>query len=51
MKGRDYVDPEDIRAIAGDVFRHRLTLTYEAQGEGTSADAVVAEMLTQVALP
>ncbi|MGX9349711.1 AAA family ATPase [Shimia sp. W99] len=51
MKGRDYVDPEDIRAIAGDVFRHRLTLTYEAQGEGTSADAVVAEMLAQVALP
>lgn len=51
MAGRDYVDPEDIRAIAPDVFRHRLGLTFEAQGEGIPPDAVVAEMLRQVALP
>jgi MoxR-like ATPase len=51
LRGRDYVDPEDVRAIAADVLRHRLTLTYEAQGEGVSADAVVAELIAQVALP
>jgi len=51
LQGRDYVDPEDVRAIAADVLRHRLTLSYESQGEGISADDVVAELLAQVALP
>lgn len=51
LQGRDYVDPEDVRAIAADVLRHRLTLTYEAQGGGVSADDVVAELIAQVALP
>ena len=51
MQGRDYLDPEDVRAIAPDVLRHRLGLTFEAQGEGVSADRVVAEILSLVALP
>ncbi|MEM1073740.1 MAG: MoxR family ATPase [Pseudomonadota bacterium] len=50
LNERDYVDPQDVRAIAADVFRHRLGLTYEAQGEGVSPDHVVAEILKQVAL-
>ncbi len=51
MNGRDYVDPADIRAIAHDVFRHRLTLSFEAQGDGKTPDDVIAEILTMVALP
>lgn len=51
LKGRDYVDPEDVRAIASDVLRHRLGLTYEAQGEGVPPDCVVAEIIARVALP
>ena len=51
LKGRDYVDPADIRAVAHDVLRHRLTLTYEAQGEGISADQVIDTLIAQVALP
>ena len=51
LSGRDYMDPEDVRAIAPDVLRHRLALSYEAQGEGVSADAVVEELIRQVALP
>ena len=51
LNGRDYVDPEDVRAITPDVLRHRLTLSYEAQGEGVSADRVVEELIAQVALP
>lgn len=50
LAGRDYVDPEDVRAIVADVMRHRLTLSFEAQGEGVTPDAVVAELLKQVAL-
>ncbi|WP_204113465.1 AAA family ATPase [Shimia biformata] len=50
LNGRDYVDPVDIRAIAPDVLRHRLGLTYEAQGEGVTPDRVVEELLSQVAL-
>ncbi len=50
LSGRDYVDPQDIRAIVHDVLRHRLTLSYEAQGEGVTPDKVVDEIVTQVAL-
>jgi MoxR-like ATPase len=50
LNGRDYVDPADIRAIAPNVFRHRLGLSYEAQGEGVTPDDVVKEMISQVAL-
>jgi MoxR-like ATPase len=51
MNGRDYVDPLDVRAIAHDVFRHRLALSYEAQGDGVEANAVIDELLKLVALP
>ncbi|WP_170481972.1 AAA family ATPase [Ruegeria arenilitoris] len=51
MNQRDYVDPADIRAIAHDVFRHRITLSFEAQGNAKSADDVIAEILRLVALP
>ncbi|MCT8161381.1 AAA family ATPase [Pseudoruegeria sp. SHC-113] len=50
MAGRDYVDPQDVQAVAPDVFRHRLALSFEAQGEGISPDAVTAEILKLVAL-
>ncbi|WP_345799000.1 AAA family ATPase [Albimonas sp. CAU 1670] len=51
LAGRDYVDPEDLRAVAPDVLRHRLRLSYEAQGEGVAPDRVVEEILATVALP
>ncbi len=51
LSGRDYVDPADVRAIAHDVLRHRLTLTFEAQGEGVSADDVIDTLIELVALP
>ena len=51
LMGRDYVDPLDIRAIAPDVFRHRPTLSFEAQGDGVSANDVIARLLDRVALP
>jgi MoxR-like ATPase len=51
LKGRDYVDPEDIRAIVHDALRHRIIPSYEAQGEGVGQDAIIDSILEQVALP
>ena len=51
LRGRDYLDPEDIRAIVHDCLRHRLMLSYEAHGEGMNADSVIDTLLAEVALP
>jgi len=51
LNGRDYVDPQDVRAIVHDVLRHRLMLSYETQSEGVSADKVIDTLVEQVALP
>ncbi|MFG6158641.1 AAA family ATPase [Halomonas sp. 1390] len=51
LAGRDYVDPEDVQAIAHDVLRHRIGLSFEAQGEGIGADEALDALLRCVALP
>jgi MoxR-like ATPase len=51
LDGRDYVSPEDLRAMAGDVLRHRILLTYEAEADGIGADRVVERLLATVAVP
>ena len=51
LNERDFVDPGDVREIAHDVLRHRLMLSYEAQGEGVTADQVIDAVIEQVALP
>ncbi|MEP2706391.1 MAG: MoxR family ATPase [Roseibium sp.] len=50
LAGRDYVDPMDVQAIVHDVFRHRLTLSFEAEGDGLSPDMVIDEIVKNVAL-
>jgi MoxR-like ATPase len=51
LAGRDYVLPEDIHAVAADVLRHRVLLSYEAEAEGVRADQVVAQLLSRISLP
>jgi MoxR-like ATPase len=51
LDGRDYVGPEDIQAIAYDVFRHRLILRFEAEAEGVTPDQVVGELIARIAVP
>ena len=51
IQGRPYVVPEDVKAIAADVLRHRLVLSYEAAAEQVTADAVVGQVLGAVAVP
>jgi MoxR-like ATPase len=49
LQGSDFVSPGDVQAIAPDVLRHRVALSYEAKGEGRDADAVLADLLKLVA--
>lgn len=51
MEGREFVTPHDVKQIAKDVLRHRLILTYEAQGEGLTPDAVVEKILQEIPSP
>jgi len=50
LQGRDHVLPDDVRAVAHSCLRHRIILSYEANAEGVTADAVVDEILKQVAV-
>jgi MoxR-like ATPase len=51
LAGRDFVTPDDIRAIAPDVLRHRVLPSYEATAEGWDGDRLVAGLLDKVPLP
>jgi MoxR-like ATPase len=51
MRRRGYVIPEDVRAIAMDVLRHRIGLTYEAEAENITSEEVVNEVLNRVDVP
>ena len=51
LQGRDHTTPEDVRAVIHDVFRHRITASYEAQSERVSNDDIIDTILNLVALP
>ena len=51
LAGRDYVTPDDVRAIAPDVLRHRVLPSYEATAEGWDGDRLVKALLDVVPLP
>ena len=51
LKGRDYVGPEDIQAVAADVLRHRLVLSFEAEADGITADSIIEGVLDGVGVP
>ncbi|MBL4711697.1 MAG: MoxR family ATPase [Gammaproteobacteria bacterium] len=48
---RDYVSPDDIQAIAFDVLRHRVILSYEAEAEGITPDSFIQELIARVPVP
>ena len=49
LQGRDFVTPDDIRAVAHDVLRHRLILSFEAEASGVTANQVIDTLLESVA--
>lgn len=51
IKRRGYVIPEDIRAVAYDVLRHRIGLTYEAEAENITSEDIITEILNAVEVP
>jgi MoxR-like ATPase len=51
LRRRGYVIPEDIRAVAHDVMRHRIGLTYEAEAENITSEDIINEVLNTVEVP
>ncbi len=51
IKRRGYVIPEDVRAVAHDVMRHRIGLTYEAEAENVTTEDIINEILNTVEVP
>jgi MoxR-like ATPase len=45
LQGRDYVSPEDVQAVAYDVLRHRILVSFEAEAEGITPDAIIGDLL------
>ena len=48
LQGRDFVSPDDVQAVAADVLRHRLLLSFEAEANGVTPDQVIDELLALV---
>jgi MoxR-like ATPase len=51
LRRRAFATPEDVKAVAYDVLRHRITLTYEAEAEEVTAEKVVSKVLDRVEVP
>ena len=51
FEGRTFVLPEDVKAVAFDVLRHRIVLSYEAQAEELSTDDIIRDILAAVSVP
>ncbi|MFN3596755.1 MAG: AAA family ATPase [Rubricoccaceae bacterium] len=51
LAGRPYATPDDVRALAPDVLRHRVAVTYEAEAEEVAPEQIVARVLERVPVP
>ncbi|MEE8166065.1 MAG: AAA family ATPase [Myxococcota bacterium] len=51
LRGRGYVVPDDVKAVAADVLRHRIITTYEAEAEEVTSDEIVRRVLEAVEVP
>ena len=51
IKRRGYVVPEDVRAVAHDVLRHRIGLSYEAEASNVTSEQIISQILNKVQVP
>ena len=51
LQGRGYVTPQDVKDIALDVLRHRVTVSYEAEAENITSEDIVAENFDTLPVP
>ncbi|MCX7008030.1 MAG: MoxR family ATPase, partial [Kiritimatiellaeota bacterium] len=51
LNGRAYTTPQDVKEVAPDVLRHRVLLTYEAEAEELTSDAIISTILGEIPVP
>ncbi len=51
IKHRGYVVPEDVRAVAYDVLRHRIGLSYEAEADNITSEEIISKIINKVEVP
>ena len=51
LQGRTYVTPHDVKSLAGDILRHRIALSFEAEAEGKDPDMIIGEILDGILVP
>jgi MoxR-like ATPase len=51
LNGRAYVTPHDVKSVAMEVLRHRVTVTYEAEAEGLDSEKVITRILDELPVP
>ena len=51
MESRSFVTPQDVKALARDILRHRILLSYEAVAEDLSTDMIIERILSKVPVP
>jgi MoxR-like ATPase len=51
LQGRGYVTPQDVKSLALDVLRHRVTVSYEAEAEGLTSEAVIQKIIDTIPVP
>jgi MoxR-like ATPase len=51
LRGRNFVTPDDVKAIAPDVLRHRVLTSYEAEAEEVTSDNIIARILSAIESP
>ena len=51
LTGRAYVTPQDVKNVGGDVLRHRVLLTYEAEAQDLTSDDIIQEIFNSVDVP
>lgn len=51
LRGRHFVTPQEIKDLAHDILRHRILLTYEAEAEGVTSEAIVDQILAKLPVP
>jgi MoxR-like ATPase len=51
LQGRSFVTPDDVKAVAPDVLRHRIVTSFEADARGVTSEEVIRVLLKSVAVP
>lgn len=51
LRGREFVSPDDVKELAPDILRHRILLSFDAEGDGMSTDDVIKTLLSKVTSP